>query len=150
MTLEERINEDLKSAMKSGDKVRLDTVRSIRTGIIEYNKSGAGKSMGPDEEIKLLNSAAKKRRDAIEMYKQANRPELLAKEEEELRIIQEYLPKQLTNDEIKEIINKIVISSGAQGMKEMGKVMGLSMKELSGKADGNVVQGLVKEILGAM
>lgn len=147
MNLEQKINDELKAAMKSGDKNRVDVIRSIRSAILEFNKSGIGRELNEDDEIKILNSAAKKRRDAIDMYKQANRPELQEKEEVELLVIQEFLPKQLSDEEIKEIVIGVIANTGAQGMKDMGKVMGASMKELKGKADGNKVQEIVKGLL---
>ena len=103
--------------------------------------------MNEEVEQKILLQAAKRRRDAIEMYEKGGRQELADKEKAELEIIQEFLPKQLNEDEIKEIIRKIVTDTGAEGMKDMGKVMGASMKELKGKADGKIVQNIVKEIL---
>src|SRR5579872_5245734 len=99
MALKDKINEDLKTAMKAGDKVRTETIRGIRAMIIEFDKSGAGREMSPDDEMKALTSAAKKRREAIELYDKNNRPELAEKERQELAIIQEYLPKQLSRSE---------------------------------------------------
>ena len=149
MSLESTINEELKNSMKSGDKVRTETLRSIRSAIIEFSKSGAGREMNADDEIKLLNLQAKKRKDAIDMYKQANRPELMDKEVAELNIIHEFLPKQMTEEEVVEFVKNKIAATGAQGMKDMGKVMGPTMKELAGKADGGLVQKVVKELLGA-
>ena len=149
MSLEITINEELKNSMKSGDKVRTETLRSIRSAIIEFSKSGVGREMNSDDEIKLLNLQAKKRKDAIDLYKQANRPELMDKEVAELAIIQEFLPKQLSEVEVVEFVKNKIAATGAQGMKDMGKVMGPTMKELAGKADGGLVQKVVKELLGA-
>lgn len=149
MTLEIKINEEIKSAMKSGDKLRLDTVRSIRASIIEFSKSGVGREMNSDDEIKLLNSLAKKRKDAIAMYEQAGRTEMQAQETAELAIIQEFLPKQLSDAEIIDIIKSIIDKVGASSEKDFGKVMGPAMKALSGQADGNKVQSVVKSLLGA-
>lgn len=148
MNLEQKVNDELKKAMKESKKDRVDVLRSLRSSIIEFNKSGARRELNEDDEIKILNSAAKKRKDAIEMYEKANRNELAEKEKIELKVIQEFLPKQLTDDEIKEIIKSIIEKTGAKDMKDMGKVMGASMKALKGKADGNKVQTIVKEILG--
>jgi len=148
MNLEQKINEEIKSAMKAGQKLRLETLRSVRAAIIEFAKSGLAREMNEDDEIKILNNLAKKRKDAIEMYKQANRNELMEKEQEELGIIAEFLPKQLTEDEIKAILVELVKSVGAESPKDMGKVMGAAMKQLSGKADGNQVKTILQEILG--
>jgi hypothetical protein len=148
MPLEQLVNEHMKEAMKSGDRLRLDTLRMLRASIIEFNKSGnAQNGMTEEDEQKILLNAAKKRKDAIEMYKQANRSDLQEKEELELHIIQSYLPEQLSEEEIHAAINTLITKTGAQGPKDMGKVMGLAMKELRGKADGTKVQSILKSIL---
>lgn len=147
MSLQEKISEDLAKAMKSGDKTRVDTLRMIRAQLIEFSKRGADHNITPEDEISILTSAAKKRKEAIEEFRKANRLEMVEKEESELKIIQEYLPKQLTEEEIKEIIKKYITETGASGQKDFGKVMPLVMKELKGKADGKLVQNLVKELL---
>jgi uncharacterized protein YqeY len=102
--------------------------------------------MTQDEEIKLLNSLAKKRKESIEMYSKGNRPELAEKEAQELAIIQEFLPKQLNDDEAKEIIQKLIAENNATA-KDFGKMMGLAMKMLSGKYEGAKVQAILKELL---
>ncbi len=149
MNLEQKINEEMKAAMKSSDKLRLETLRSVRAAIIEFAKSGAAREMNSDDEIKILNALAKKRKDAITMYEQAGRTEMKEQEESELKIIQEFLPKQLSDEEVAEVIKGIITQTGAVGSKDFGKVMGPSMKALTGKADGNKVQQLVKSLLGA-
>ena len=150
MSLKERINEDLKTAMKAGDKIRTETIRSLRALIIDFDKSGADREMSPDDEIKLLSTAAKKRRESIEMYATNNRPELAEKESAELAVIQEYLPKQLTREEIAAKIKEIATSVGAAGPQDANKVMPAVMKEMKGKADGKMVQELVKEHLASL
>ncbi len=147
MTLKEKINEEIKSAMKSVDKIRLETIRSIRALILEFEKSGANKELTPDEEIKLLNAAAKKRKDAIEIYEKAGKTEQAEKEKAELAIIQEFLPKPLTEDEIREIVKKIIAETGAQTKKDFGKVMPVAMNEISGRADGKLVKTIIEEYL---
>lgn len=147
MNLKEKINEDLKAAMKSGDKLRLETIRSIRALILEFEKSGTSKEFNEEEEIKLLSSAVKKRKDAIEQYRAANREDLAAKEESEMNIILEYLPKQLTEDEILERIKLIADEIGAKSKEDFPKLMPAAMKELKGKADGKVVKSMVEKIL---
>ncbi len=148
MSLRDKINEDLKSAMKSGDKLKLETIRSIRALILEFEKSGTGKELNAEEEIKLLSSAANKRKDAIEQYRLAKREDLAAKEEKELNIIQEYLPKQLTEEEIREEIKKVAESIGAKSKEDFSKLMPQVMKLLKGKADGKVVKSAVENFLG--
>ncbi len=150
MNLIEKINEDLKAAMKAGERVRTETLRSIRASIIEFEKSGQDRAMTPDDEMKILSSGAKKRREAIEFYDKNNRPELAQKEREELAVIQDYLPKQLTEEEISARIRTIVAEVGAMGPQDANKINPLLMKEMKGKADGKLVQELLKAQLAAM
>jgi len=149
MNFEEKINEEMKLAMKSGDKLRLQTLRSIRSAIIEFNKSGSETKMSDEIATDILMKQAKKRKDSIEMFKQGNRQDLVDKESAELEIINEFLPKQMSEEEIADAVKKIIANSGASSIKDMGKVMGLAMKELKGKADGNLVKDIVKKVLEA-
>ncbi len=147
--LTEIITEQMKAAMKSGDKLRLETVRSIRALILEFEKSGVGRAMTEEDEQKLLISAAKKRKDSVEQYRAANREDLASKEEAELAIIQEFLPKQMDESEVETALKAIIEQVGAKTPQEVGKVMGAAMKELRGKADGTLVQAVAKRLLGA-
>lgn len=147
MSLKEKINNDLKEALKSGDKIRLNTVRSIRALILEFEKSGANKELTPEDEVKLLTSAAKKRKDSIEQFRNAGRNDLVEQEEAELKVLLEYLPKQLTEDEIKAEVQKIIAETGAKGKEDFSKVMPAAMKSLKGKADGNLVRKVVESLL---
>jgi len=147
MSLKEKINEDLKAAMKSGEAVRLETLRAIRAEVLKMDKSGLNREMTPEEEIDLLNKQAKQRRESIEMFSQANRNDLVEKEQAQLNIISEYLPKQLSKEEAEEVINKIIAELGASTQKDFGKVMGASSKELKGKIDGKIIQEIVKSKL---
>jgi uncharacterized protein YqeY len=147
MPLKDKINEDLKSAMKSGDKLKLETIRSIRALILEFEKSGSGKVLTPDEEIKMLSTAAKKRKDSIEQFRNAGRIDLAEKEEKELSILMSYLPKQLSEEEIMEEIKKIAGSIDAQKKEDFPKLMPLVMKELKGKAEGKKVKEQVEKFL---
>lgn len=149
MNFEQLINDDLKEAMKSGDKLKLETLRSLRASVIEFNKNGTGKELAEEDAQKILMQASKKRKDAIEMYKQAGRQDLLEKEEAELAIIASYLPQQLTEDQVIDVLKGLIANIGAEGPKDMGKVMGLAMKELRGKADGTLVQQCLKSLLQA-
>ncbi len=148
MNLTERINEDLKASMKSGDKLRTETIRSIRALILEFQKSGSGKELNPEEEMKLLTGAAKKRKDSIEQFRNAGREDLASKEEKELQILQAYLPKQLSKEEIESEVKKIAVEVGAAGKKDFPKLMPAVMKSLKGKADGKDVRTAVEEFLG--
>jgi uncharacterized protein YqeY len=148
MNLKERINEDLKSAMKSSDKLRLSVIRSIRALILEFEKSGTGKELTPEEELKMLTTAAKKRKDSIEQFRNAGRNELAEQEENELKFLMEYLPKQLDENEIQTIIQNLAKQIGADTKEDFSKLMPAAMKELKGKADGKIVKSLVEKILG--
>jgi hypothetical protein len=148
MALTEKINDDLKAAMKSGDSVKLNTIRSIRTRIIELSKRGTGSAITPEDEMTILLSEAKKRKEAIEMYQKGGRTDLSDQEQRELEIINEYLPKQMSREEAVDIVKKIIIEVGAVSAKDFGKVMPAAMKELKGKIDGKVVQEVVKQQLG--
>jgi len=147
MNLIEKINNDLKAAMKAGDKIKLQTIRSIRALILEFEKSGKDVEFTTDEEIKLLTSAAKKRKESIEQYKNADRNELADLEEAELKIILEYLPKQLTLDEIEQEIKKLALEIGAKNREDFPKLMPQAVKLLKGKADGKVIKEIVDKLL---
>ncbi len=149
MGLLEKIADDMKSAMKSGEKLRLETLRTIRAGLLEkqVEKRPSG-GMTPDDEMAVLSQASKKRKEASTIYRQNNRVDLAEQEEKELEIIQEYLPKQLSEAEVIEIIKKHISATGASSQGDFGKVMPLVMKELKGKADGKMIQDSVKKLLG--
>lgn len=149
MTFSETITEQMKTAMKSGDKLRLETLRSLRALILEFEKSGSARAMTDDDAQKILLSAAKKRKDAIEQYQQAGRTDLAQNEEAELRIIQEFLPAQMSDAEIEASVKTLIAQLGISDPKELGKLMGAAMKELRGKADGTQVQTIAKRLLGA-
>jgi hypothetical protein len=149
MTLNEQINNDLKAAMKAGEKTKLETLRLLRAHMIELSKRGEGKEITPDEELSVLMAAMKKRKEAIEIYEKAGRTELAQQERAELAVISSYLPKQMSAEEAGEIILRMIAQTGASGAKDFGKVMPLAMKELKGKFDGKLVQEIVKAKLGA-
>ncbi len=142
--IRDKINELMKEAMKSGDKVKLETLRSIRAAFIEFDKSGSGKELNEEEEIKIINSLVKKRKESIEIFEKANRKDLAEKEKQELEILQSFLPAQLTEEEISKKLDEIIQQLGAKDPKDFGKVMGIAMKEFKGRADGKLVQSLVK------
>jgi uncharacterized protein YqeY len=150
MNLRERISEDLKSAMKSGDRIRLETLRTMRAVLLEKEiEKRGGPPMTAEDEVATLNSAAKKRRESIDLFTKGGRPELAHQEELELAIIQEYLPRQLTAEEVAGFVREAVVQTGASGPADFARVMPLVMKQVRGKADGKVVQDLVKKALGA-
>lgn len=152
MSLKDQITADIKTAMKNKDKVRLETVRSIKKVLLE--KEVSVRPSGQDEltetqELEVLSQLAKQRRDSIDQYQKAGRDDLADAEAQELAIIEEYLPQQLSEEEIGAVIDEILAETGAQSPKDMGKVMGPAMQKLKGRADGKVVQDIVKQKLGA-
>lgn len=147
MTLEEKINEDLKTAMKSGDKAGLRTIRSIKSAILLANTDGSGESLNPETEITLLSKLLKQRQDSLKIYQDQNRADLAATEAEEIEVIKRYLPAQLTDAELDQAIQAIISKTGAQSMKDMGKVMGMANQELAGKAEGARIAAVVKKSL---
>ncbi len=147
MNLIEKINFDLKEAMKSGDKLRLQTIRSIRASILEFEKSGSGKDMTAEVELDILNKAAKKRKDSIEQFRNAGREELAQKEEEELKIISGYLPKQLSREELIEEIKLLAQQINAKTSSDFAMLMPVAAKTFKGKADGKLVKDIVELVL---
>lgn len=147
MSLTETINEHMKTALKSGEKMRLALLRSLRASIIEFEKSGAGRAMTPKDEQDILLKAAKKRKEAIEIYINAGRADAAEQERAELAIIQEFLPKQLSDDEVEQTVRDIITEQGASGAGDFARVMGAAMQTLRGKADGALVQSTVKKLL---
>jgi uncharacterized protein YqeY len=148
MSFIEKINADLKEAMKSKDKVKLNTIRSIRALILDYEKSGLNKKLTTEDEIKLLSSAAKKRREAAEQFEKAGRSELAENERNELKIIESYLPAQLSEEDILLKIKSLANDIGAVNKADFSKLMPIAMKNLKGQADGNVIRKIVERVLG--
>ena len=149
--MEQQLFSDMKAALKEGRKFELNTLRSVLAQIKDERISLRPKRELNDEDVmKVLLSAVKKRKEAVELYYKGNRPELAEKEEKEIAVLQKYLPKQLSSDEIREIIDSFIIDSGADSIKDMGKVMGAAMGRLKGKADGKIVQEIVRERLGRL
>ncbi len=151
MALKDTISQDLKNAMKSGDKLRLETLRTIRAALMEreIEKRGSSNPMTPEDELGVLTTAAKKRKESIEQFQNGGRPELAEQERKELAIIQEYLPKQMSAEELEKAVRDVIAQTGATGAADFGKVMPQVMKHLKGKADGRLIQETVKKLLGA-
>ncbi len=150
MGLKERIDHDLKAAMKSGDKNRMNSVRAVRAALLEKEVSirvGGKAELNEEQELEVLMSLAKKRRDSIQQYTDAGRADLAETEQAELAVIETYLPAMMSDDEIDASVKGIIEQLGATSMRDMGKVMGAAMKKLKGKADGGKVQELVKAAL---
>lgn len=148
MSLEQTINNDIKTAMLAKNAMALQALRAVKAAILlAKTAQGAKETLSEDDEIKLLQKLVKQRKDSLEIFEQQNRPELAAKEKEEIDVIEKYLPAQLSAEELKEIIAKIVADTGASSPADMGKVMGVASKQLAGKADGKTISGIVKELL---
>lgn len=148
MTLKERIDADIKKAMLAKDKVRLTALRSIKSQImLAETAEGANGVITPDTEMKLLNKAAKQRREAAETYQQQFRSDLEEVELAELAIIEEYLPAQLSGADLTERLVAIIQRVGATGPSDLGKVMGVAAKELAGQADGRAISQEVNRLL---
>lgn len=150
MSLKDRISEDIKTAMKAKDKIRLETVRSVKKVILEKESEIRAKGqeqLSEAEELAVLTQLAKQRRDSIEQFTNAGRDDLAEKEAQELAILEEYLPAQLSDDEVAAVVDEIIAQVGASSPRDMGKVMGPAMQRLKGQADGGKVQALVKEKL---
>ena len=148
MSLETKIMESLKTAMKAKDEVALRTLRDIKAAIIiEKTAEGASGEIDEATEIKMLQKMAKQRKDSLQIFEQQQREDLASKEREELAIIEQFLPAQMSEEEIKQALQQIINTVGASSMADLGKVMGIASKELAGKADGKLIATLVKELL---
>jgi uncharacterized protein len=147
MSLEAKINNDLKEAMKNKDQVGLRGIRAVKAAILLAKTDGSGEELNEEKEIKLLQKLVKQRHDSLEIYRKQNREDLAVVEVEEIEVIQRYLPEQLSEEKLREIIGTIINETGASGIKDMGKVMGLASQQLAGKADGKAIAAAVKSLL---
>jgi len=149
MSLEVQIMDKMKEAMKSKDDASLRGLRAIKAEIIKAKtEPGANGVVTPEGEIKLLQRIVKQRRDSLEIFTTQNREDLAQKEREEIAVIEQFLPKQMSADELKAALQSIIAKVGASTPADMGKVMGVATKELAGKTDGKAISAMVKEILG--
>ncbi|MFN5054510.1 MAG: GatB/YqeY domain-containing protein [Bacteroidota bacterium] len=148
MSLEITINDHLKKAMLAKDEKALRALRAIKAAILlAKTAEGAGDAMTSDAEIKLLQKLVKQRKDSIEIFDQQNRADLSIKEKEEVEIIEQYLPKQMSTEEIKQAVAAIIQQTGVANISGLGQVMGIATKQLAGKADGKAISAIVKELL---
>ena len=148
MSLEQKIMADLKTAMLAKDEKSLRGLRAIKAAILLARTSeGSGGELKEDDEIKLLQKLVKQRKDSLEIYQQQNRADLAQKEQEEIEVIEKFLPKQLSAEELQLEVKKIIAETGATSSADMGKVMGVATKKLSGKADGKTISAAVRELL---
>ena len=150
MSLRARIDQDIKEAILARKKEELDALRSIKSMILlAATEKGGSEELSSETELKILMKAAKQRRESADIFLQQNRKDLADRELLQLEVISRYLPKQLSADELREEIRKVIASVGATGPQDMGKVMGAANKVLSGKADGKQISEVVKELLSA-
>lgn len=148
MNLFDQVSEDIKKAMKARDKVRLDTLRNVKKVFLEAKTApGADDNLADDAALKILQKLAKQGRETAQTYIDNNRPDLAEEEMAQARVIEEYLPKPLTEEEIEAAVAKIIAETGATGMKDMGRVMGTASKQMAGKADGRAISAVVKRLL---
>ena len=148
MALEEKINQDIKSAMIAKDQARLSGLRAIKAAILlAKTEKGKTEELSNETELKVLQKLAKQRKESAEIYQEQNREDLYQVEMSELAVIEAYLPQQLSEEETKAIIQGVVQETGASSMKDMGKVMGLANQKLAGQADGKTISAIVKQLL---
>lgn len=150
MNLFDKISDDLKSAMLARQKERLESIRAIKTALLLAKTESSTHDLTPDLEMKILQKLVKQRKESAEIFKSQNRMDLYQKEVDEAAIIEEYLPKQMSEVELVPLLRGIIERSGASSPKDMGKVMGMASKELAGKADGKMIADKVKELLASM
>ena len=148
MSLITTIDQDIKQAMLAKQADRLRALRAIKSALLlAHTEKGASEALTQEAEIKVLQKLVKQRKESAEIYQTQNRPDLQQIEEEELAIIETYLPKQLSREDIEAIIKRVIAGVGATSVKDMGKVMGAANKELAGKADGRTISEVVKQLL---
>jgi uncharacterized protein YqeY len=148
MSLEQKVMAELKTAMLAKDEKSLRSLRAIKSAIINAKTAeGAHGEIKEEDEIKMLQKLVKQRKDSLEIYEKQNREDLAVKEREEIAVIEKFLPAQMSEEALREIISKIVTETGASSPADMGKVMGAANKQLAGKADGKTIATIVKELL---
>lgn len=148
MNLEQKIMTDLKTAMLAKDEKGLRSLRAIKAAIIlAKTAEGANGVLKEEDELKLLQKLIKQRKDSLEIYRQQNRTDLAQKEQEEIDVIEKFLPKQLNADELKTILSNLITELGASSAADMGKIMAAATKQLAGKADGKTISAMVKDLL---
>ncbi|MBN2167908.1 MAG: GatB/YqeY domain-containing protein [Actinobacteria bacterium] len=147
MEIEDKLVSDMKESMKSGEKLRLTTIRMILAGM-KNERIAKGEDLSVDDVLTVLGREARKRREAIVEFEKAGREELVAKESEELKIIESYLPEQMSEEEVESVVREVISDVGASSRKDMGKVMGAVIPKVKGKADGRLVNETVMKFLG--
>lgn len=145
MSLQARIMEEMKAAMKSKDTVALESLRAVKSALLLANTdAGAKEELSEEDEIKLLQKLVKQRKESAAIYKEQGRADLAEPELAQAAIIEKFLPAQLSNEEIEKVVSDVIAQTGAEGMKDMGKVMGIVSQKLAGQADGKTISNIVK------
>ena len=148
MELFDIISNDIKEAMKAKDKIALDTLRNIKKVLLEAKTApGAGDTVSDETAIKIIQKLVKKGKESAELYSSQNRPELAQEELAQVAVMERYLPKQMSEDEVAAVLKEIIVQTGASTPQDMGKVMGIATKQLAGKAEGRVISTIVKQLL---
>jgi uncharacterized protein len=148
MSLEQQVMAEMKEAMKAKDEATLRGLRAIKAELIKAKtEPGAGGEVSSEKELSLLQKMVKQRKDSLEIYQQQGREDLAQKETEEIRVIEKFLPQQLSPEELRSEVQQIIAETGASSPADMGKVMGVASKRLAGKADGKTISAVVKELL---
>lgn len=149
MTLSEKINDGIKTAMRNKEKDRLEALRAVKTALVLEMSKTADKELSEKVEMQVLTRLHKQRKESSAIFKEQGREDLAKDEDYQAGVLEEFLPKQMTESEITAVIDEIIAQSGASGMKDMGKVMGQTSGKLAGKADGKLIADIVKQKLGA-
>ena len=147
MSLAEKINNDIKEAMKAKDKEKLFALRAVKSALLLAATEKGNSEVSEDAEIKILQKLVKQRMDSAQIYKEQGREDMAQEELFQAEVIKQYLPEQLSEEEIRKIVSEIIGETGAESMKDMGKVMGVATKKMQGKADGKLISSIVKEML---
>lgn len=147
MSLQEQVTEQLKVAMKAKDSVALESLRAIKSAILLAQTQAGAQDLTSDDEIKLVQKLVKQRKDSAEIFRQQGRNDLAEPEEAQIKIIEQFLPEQLDEESIAKVVDEIISQANAEGMKDMGKVMGMATKAMSGKADGKTISAIVRQKL---
>lgn len=147
MSLQQKVMEQMKTAMKAKDTVALESLRAIKSALLLAQTSGSDSELSEDDEVKLVQKLVKQRKDSAAIFTEQGREDLAAPELAQVAVIEQFLPEQLTEQEIEKVVVQTIDATGASGMKDMGKVMGIVSKELAGQADGKTISNIVKSKL---
>lgn len=144
------LTEEIKNAMRAKDSLKLESLRAIKSAVLlAQTATGGGSELSEEESIKLLQRLVKQRKDSASIFKEQGRPDLAEPEESQAEVIASFLPEQLSKEEVEKVVAQIINQTGAEGMKDMGKVMGMASKQLGGKAEGKLIAELVKQKLSS-